>query len=141
MNRFLLLTIVILLSVLSACNFPKKQEQQVPEERKLSSETMEKIFYEMHVADAMVTLHLVNVNGHTSITQYQTDSLLYEGIYEKYGCTRESFEESVLWYLQNDSNELKDIYERVVERFNLEMAAFEINVSDSTANTEEENTL
>lgn len=140
MNRILILTVIFFFAFLSACSIPKKQEQQVPEERKLSPETMENIFYEMHLADAMVSLHMVQVSGHTSITQYQVDSLLYEGIYEKYDCTRESFEESVLWYLQNDSNELKDIYERVVERYNLEMTAHEINDSDSTA-VAEENTL
>lgn len=142
MNRVVFWLSVVLLVIFASCNPPEKQAPLIGDERKLPVETMENIFYEMHLADAMVSLHMVQVTGHTSLTQYQVDSLLYEGIYEKYDCTRETFEESVLWYLQNDSKGLEDLYEKVVERFNLEIAAFEINVVDSLAAEEEkENTL
>ena len=118
---------------LASCNMPGKQEQMVLEERVLEEETMENIFYEMHLADAMVSLRLVQVDGHTSLTQYQVDSLIYESIYDKYGCTRESFEESILWYLENEPNKLRGIYERIVERFNQNIAEIGGSKTDSTA--------
>ncbi len=140
MNKTFAICILFIVMAVVSCKTPGKQEQIVPEERKLSAETMENIFYEMHLVDAMVSLQMVNVNGHTSLTQYQVDSLLYESIYEKYNCTRESFEESVLWYLQNQNRKLKDIYENVVDRFNLEMTKYNSNKTDSIPK-KQENTL
>lgn len=134
------LLFVITVVMMVSCNMPGKQKQLVPEERMLDEEVMENIFYEMHVADAMVSLHMVQVDGHTSLTQYKIDSLLYESIYDKYGCSRESFEESILWYLQNKPEQMKVIYEHVVERFNQEIAEIGNAKSDSTA-TVESNTL
>ena len=139
MSRTALLIFVSVSLTLASCNMPGKQEQMVLEERVLEEETMENIFYEMHLADAMVSLRLVQVDGHTSLTQYQVDSLIYESIYDKYGCTRESFEESILWYLENEPNKLRGIYERIVERFNQNIAEIGGSKTDSTA--QENNTL
>ena len=139
MSRTVLLIFVSVALTLASCNMPGKQEQMVLEERVLEEETMENIFYEMHLADAMVSLRLVQVDGHTSLTQYQVDSLIYESIYDKYGCTRESFEESILWYLENEPNKLRGIYERIVERFNQNIAEIGGSKTDSTA--QENNTL
>ncbi|MBQ3832286.1 MAG: DUF4296 domain-containing protein [Bacteroidales bacterium] len=138
MSRTVLLIFASVALTLASCNMPGKQEQMVLEERVLEEETMENIFYEMHLADAMVSLRLVQVDGHTSLTQYQVDSLIYESIYDKYGCTRESFEESILWYLENEPNKLRGIYERIVERFNQNIAEIGSSQNDSTA---ESNTL
>lgn len=141
MNRcvsVLLFAITVVMMV--SCDMPSKQKQLVPKERMLEEETMENIFYEMHIADAMVSLHMVQVDGHTSLSQYQVDSLIYESIYDKYNCTRESFEESILWYLQNKPEKLKVMYEHVVERFNQEIAEIGNAKSDSTV-TVESNTL
>ena len=138
MSRTVLLIFASVALTLASCNMPGKQEQMVLEERVLEEETMENIFYEMHLADAMVSLRLVQVDGHTSLTQYQVDSLIYESIYDKYGCTRESFEESILWYLENEPNKLRGIYERIVERFNQNIAEISSSQNDSTA---ESNTL
>ena len=142
MNIRILSVFIVLLSALLivSCNPPDKQAQIVPEERMLPPETMENIFYEMNIADAIVSLRMVQVSGHTSMNQYQVDSLIYESIYAKYGCTRESFEESILWYLQNDANKLRDIYENVVERFNQEIAESRKADADSVA-VVESNTL
>ena len=82
MSRIALL-ILFVVAVLVSCTPPDKQEQMVPEERMLSQETMENIFYEMHLADAMVSLHIVQIDGHTSYSSYQVDSLIYESIYDK----------------------------------------------------------
>lgn len=139
MSRTAFLIFVSVALTLASCNMPGKQEQMVLEERVLEEETMENIFYEMHLADAMVSLRLVQVDGHTSLTQYQVDSLIYESIYDKYGCTRESFEESILWYLENEPNKLRGIYERIVERFNQNIAEIGGSKTDSTA--QENNTL
>lgn len=139
MSRTVLLIFASVALTLASCNMPGKQEQMVLEERVLEEETMENIFYEMHLADAMVSLRLVQVDGHTSLTQYQVDSLIYESIYDKYGCTRESFEESILWYLENEPNKLRGIYERIVERFNQNIAEISGSKTDSTA--QENNTL
>ncbi len=133
MSRTAFLIFVSVALTLASCNMPGKQEQMVLEERVLEEETMENIFYEMHLADAMVSLRLVQVDGHTSLTQYQVDSLIYESIYDKYGCTRESFEESILWYLENEPNKLRGIYERIVERFNQNIAEIGGSKIDSTA--------
>ena len=141
MNRILSVFLVSVSALLIvSCNTPEKQEQIVPIERRLSQETMGNIFYEMHLADAMVSLRMVQVSGHTSMTQYQIDSLIYESIYDKYGCTRESFEESILWYLQNDQEQLRSIYEGVVERFNQEIVESKKPEADSVA-VVESNTL
>ena len=139
MSRTALLIFVFVALSLASCDMPGKQEQMVPEERQLSEETMENIFYEMHLADAMVSLRLVQVDGHTSLSQYQVDSLIYESIYDKYNCTRESFEESILWYLENDPNKLRNMYERIVERFNQNIS--EIGGSKTDSTTMENNTL
>lgn len=139
MSRTAFLIFVSVALTLASCNMPGKQEQMVLEERVLEEETMENIFYEMHLADAMVSLRLVQVDGHTSLTQYQVDSLIYESIYDKYGCTRESFEESILWYLENEPNKLRGIYERIVERFNQNIA--EIGGSKTDSTVLENNTL
>ena len=139
MSRTVLLIFTSVALTLASCNMPGKQEQMVLEERVLEEETMENIFYEMHLADAMVSLRLVQVDGHTSLTQYQVDSLIYESIYDKYGCTRESFEESILWYLENEPNKLRGIYERIVERFNQNIA--EIGGSKTDSTSLENNTL
>lgn len=139
MSRTAFLIFVSVAFTLASCNMPGKQEQMVLEERVLEEETMENIFYEMHLADAMVSLRLVQVDGHTSLTQYQVDSLIYESIYDKYGCTRESFEESILWYLENEPNKLRGIYERIVERFNQNIA--EIGGSKTDSTSLENNTL
>ncbi|MBQ2351971.1 MAG: DUF4296 domain-containing protein [Bacteroidales bacterium] len=139
MSRTVLLIFASVALTLASCNMPGKQEQMVLEERVLEEETMENIFYEMHLADAMVSLRLVQVDGHTSLTQYQVDSLIYESIYDKYGCTRESFEESILWYLENEPNKLRGIYERIVERFNQNIA--EIGGSKTDSTSLENNTL
>ena len=134
----LLFAVAVLFMV--SCDLPGGQKLLVPDERRLDEETMENIFYEMHIADAMVSLRVVQVDGHTSLSQYQVDSLIYESIYDKYGCTRESFEESILWYLQNKPDKLKVMYEHVVERFNQNIAEIGNAKSDSTA-TMESNTL
>ena len=134
------LLFVVAVLFMASCDLPGGQEQLVPEDRRLDEETMENIFYEMHIADAMVSLRVVQVDGHTSLTQYQVDSLIYESIYDKYDCTRESFEESILWYLQNKPDKLKVMYEHVVERFNQNIAEIGNAKSDSTA-TVESNTL
>lgn len=134
------LLFVTAIVMMVACNMPDKQKQLVPKERMLEEETMENIFYEMNIADAVVSLRMVQVNGHTSLTQYQVDSLIYESIYDKYNCTRESFEESILWYLQNKPEQLKVMYEHVVERFNQDIAEIGNTKSDSVA-TVESNTL
>lgn len=139
MSRTVLLIFASVALTLASCNMPGKQEQMVLEERVLEEETMENIFYEMYLADAMVSLRLVQVDGHTSLTQYQVDSLIYESIYDKYGCTRESFEESILWYLENEPNKLRGIYERIVERFNQNIA--EIGGSKTDSTSLENNTL
>ena len=139
MSRTAFLIFVSVALMLASCNMPGKQEQMVLEERVLEEETMENIFYEMHLADAMVSLRLVQVDGHTSLTQYQVDSLIYESIYDKYGCTRESFEESILWYLENEPNKLRGIYERIVERFNQNIS--EIGGSKTDSTVLENNTL
>ena len=139
MSRTALLIFVFVALLIASCDMPGKQEQMVPEERQLSEETMENIFYEMHLADAMVSLRLVQVDGHTSLSQYQVDSLIYESIYDKYNCTRESFEESILWYLENDPNKLRNMYERIVERFNQNIS--EIGGSKTDSTTMENNTL
>lgn len=140
MSRLSPIIFVFAVVLMASCNFPGKQEQLVPEERMLSSDVMENIFYEMHVADAMVSLHIVQVDGHTSLTPYKVDSLIYESIYDKYGCTRESFEESILWYIENNIEELRTIYDNVVERFNQNLAGVGKNPSDSLSE-EEGNTL
>ncbi len=132
MSRIALL-ILFVVAVLVSCTPPGKQEQMVPEERMLSQETMENVFYEMHLADAMVSQRIVQVDGHTSYSSYQIDSLIYESIYDKYGCTRESLEESILWYLENDPNKLRNIYEHVVERFNQNIAEIGGSKPDSVA--------
>ena len=142
MNIRILSVFIVLVSALLivSCNPPDKQAQIIPEERMLPSETMENIFYEMHLADAIVSLRMVQVSGHTSMNQYQVDSLIYESIYAKYGCTRESFEESILWYLQNEQDKLRSIYEGVVERFNQGIAESKKADADSVA-VVESNTL
>lgn len=140
MSRIAVFILVAATFFAVSCGFPGKQEQIVPEERRLSEETMENIFYEMHLADAMVSLHIVQVDGHTSLSQYQVDSLIYESIYDKYGCTRESFEESVLWYLENESDKLKEMYDHVVERFNQNISPVGKAKPDSIVE-EEANTL
>ncbi len=139
MSKTAFLIFVSVALTLASCNMPGKQEQMVLEERVLEEETMENIFYEMHLADAMVSLRLVQVDGHTSLSQYQVDSLIYESIYDKYNCTRESFEESILWYLENDPNKLRNMYERIVERFNQNIS--EIGGSKTDSTTMENNTL
>ena len=128
------LLFVITIVLMVSCDMPSKQKQLVPKERMLEEETMENIFYEMHIADAMVSLHMVQVDGHTSLSQYQVDSLIYESIYDKYNCTRESFEESILWYLENDPNKLRSMYERIVERFNQNISEIGGSKTDSTEN-------
>ena len=139
-DRILSALSFLLALALFSCNTPDKQAQIVPEERMLPPETMENIFYEMNIADAIVTLRMAQVSGHTSLTQYQVDSLIYESIYAKYDCTRESFEESILWYLQNDAYGLRDIYEKVVERFNQDISETQKPDADSVAAVEK-NTL
>lgn len=134
------LLFVIVSLLLVSCDIPNKQKQVVPKDRRLEEDVMENIFYEMHIADAMVSLQIVQVDGHTSLSQYQVDSLIYESIYDKYDCTRESFEESVLWYMQNSPEKLKEIYEHVVERFNQDLPETEGAKTDSLA-TMERNTL
>lgn len=134
------LLFVMSVLLLASCSLPGSQRQLVSKDRMLEEDVMENIFYEMHVADAMVSLHMVQVDGHTSLTQYQVDSLIYESIYDKYNCTRESFEESILWYLQNKPEQLKVMYEHVVERFNQNIAEIGNEKSDSVA-TVESNTL
>lgn len=140
MNRFSVIMLLLAGMLVASCNLPSKQEQLVPEDRRLSRETMENIFYEMHIADAMVSLHIVQIEGQTSFSQYQVDSLIYESIYDKYGCTRESFEESVLWYIENDIEQLRSIYENVVERFNQNVGVYG-KIEADTLPTDEKNTL
>jgi len=141
MNRVVSILLLVLTVVLMvSCDMPGKQKQIVPEERMLEEETMENIFYEMNIADAIVSLRMVQVDGHTSLTQYQVDSLIYESIYDKYNCTRESFEESILWYLQNEPDRLKVVYEHVVERFNQDIAETG-NAKTETVATVGSNTL
>ena len=85
----------------------------------------------MHLADAIVMLHMVQLEGDSTVMSYQVDSMIYDGIYEKYGCSRELFEESVLWYFQNDPEELKAIYEQVVDMFNRKIAEMDKKQNDS----------
>jgi len=119
--------------VFTSCKLSSSDEESIPDERKLSEEDMQNIFYEMHLADAIVMLHMVKLEGDSTVMSYQVDSMIYDGIYEKYGCTRELFEESVLWYFQNDPEELKSIYEKVVDMFNRKIAEMGRIKNDSVA--------
>ncbi|MCF0206199.1 MAG: hypothetical protein HUK15_02115, partial [Bacteroidales bacterium] len=67
-NSFPIVVSLLMAAVLLSCSMPAKQEQIVAEERKLPVEDMIDIFYEMHKADAILTLNLVKVNGHTDLT-------------------------------------------------------------------------
>lgn len=118
MLKQVLVLMLLFVMFLSSCKLPGSQPDTIDDSRQIAPETMENILYEMHLADAIVAMQMVKIDNQKQITQYQADSLIYESIYNKYNCSGEALEESILWYLQNDSKTLQNIYENVVERYN-----------------------
>jgi tRNA U38,U39,U40 pseudouridine synthase TruA len=76
----------------------------------LDAEQMENILYDIHLADA--TMSVKHVSAYTEIRRSH-----YDYIFEKHHITREKFEKSIAWYAHNPKK-LEQIYDKVKERFN-----------------------
>ena len=50
--------------------------------------------------------------------------LVYQSVFDKYGYTRQEFENTILYYVHNNMDTLHSICERTVNKFNLEKEIF-----------------
>ncbi len=78
-------------------------------------DSLELIIYDVHLADAIITSKIMKKKDNVLV-----DSLIYASIFTKHKYTREQFEQTLLYYVHNHIDSLNNIYDRVINRYNLE---------------------
>ncbi len=110
----ILLPIIIFASLFYACN---QESNNLAQEGKeiISADTLELMIFDIHLADAIITSKIMKTKDNTAI-----DSLVYQSIYDKYAYSKDDFEQTLLFYAHNKLDSLNAIYDRVIERFNIQ---------------------
>ncbi|MDD3739852.1 MAG: DUF4296 domain-containing protein [Bacteroidales bacterium] len=113
MKKIYIIITFISIIVLSCISEPKystpKGENIIPKD------SLELLIYDIHLADAIITSKIMKTKDNKLV-----DSLLYVSVFEKHNYTREQFEQTLLYYVHNRMDTLNTIYDRVIDRFNLE---------------------
>jgi hypothetical protein len=92
-----------------------KTDINLEAENQIPKETFELMLYDVHLADAIVTSKIMKTKDNVLI-----DSLVYQSVFEKYNYSKQEFEATLVFYINNNMDSLDAICERVVKRFNLE---------------------
>jgi hypothetical protein len=112
--RLYILVAFILPALFSCMNV--NPEYTAPQGNKyIGLDTLELMLYDIHLTDAVITSNVYNPTKNI-----QNDTLMYESIYEKYSCSREHFEESLLYYMHNELDSLYGVYEKIIQKLNRE---------------------
>lgn len=112
-TKILILILFVLISV-NAC-ISQEPDYESPQGIKyMSLEKLEQITYDIHIADAMVSTNVLRIDE----TNRLKDTLIYESIFIKYGCTREQFEQTLLFYTHAHTDSLSIMYDRILEKLN-----------------------
>lgn len=78
---------------------------------------LEQIMYDIHIADAMIT---TNVIGNNNSKVEGSETSVYNSIFEKYSCTKEQIDETLLYYTYNNLDSLDLLYDKVLEKLSVE---------------------
>ncbi|HNY43839.1 MAG: DUF4296 domain-containing protein [Bacteroidota bacterium] len=112
-KRFVYISVCALM--LWSCAYKKTDKRFQQGENKVPKDTFELILYDVHLADAIVTSQIMKTKNNAFV-----DSLVYQSVFDKYGYTRQEFENTILYYVHNNMDTLHSICERTVNKFNLE---------------------
>jgi len=93
-----------------------KQKPKTQPDYILSREQMTEIICDLHIADAILT------SGVIPDKNLYSDTVLYKAVFVKHNTTSKHFQESVLYYTQNDMVSFKMIYAAAVEKLNKQKA-------------------
>ena len=99
---------------------------------KLTEKKCAEIIYQMHKADAIISLKKLND------TDLKNDSLSYYNyIFKKEGITRQEFIEAINWYIVHPE-QYKDLYDKIIKQVEANAKAEEerISATDSIKNNE-----
>ncbi|HOZ29853.1 MAG TPA: DUF4296 domain-containing protein [Bacteroidales bacterium] len=110
--------IILLLFTLTFISCIFEPEYETPKgENIIPKDSLELIIYDIHLSDAIITSQVMKTKDNKI-----ADSLLYVSVFAKHNYTREQFEQTLLYYVHNEMDTLNKIYDRVIDRFNLEKA-------------------
>ena len=107
-------TILLLMLITFSCISEPKYSTPKGEDI-IPKDSLELLIYDIHLADAIITSKIMKTKDNKL-----ADSLLYVNVFEKYNYTRNQFEQTLLYYVHNRMDTLNKIYDRVIDRFNLE---------------------
>lgn len=107
---------IVLLIMLFTFSCISKPKYSTPTgEDIIPKDSLELLIYDIHLADAIITSKIMKTKDNKL-----ADSLLYVSVFEKHNYTREQFEQTLLYYVHNQMDTLNKMYDRVIDRFNLE---------------------
>lgn len=114
MNKTIILIITISSMLLFACMSEPEYETERGK-NVIPKDTLELMIIDIHTADALITSKILKSKGTLA-----TDSLIYQGIYDKYQYSREDFDQTLLYYVHHEMDTLNVMYDRVIEKLNIE---------------------
>ena len=114
MKRFAL--IILCLSFCFSCNSYKKKYTSPQGKKYFELDVLEKIIYDIHIADAMLSLNVID-NKDFSIG---IDTIVYDAIFDKYSYNKYQIEQTFLYYVHNNIDSLNNIYDRIFAKLSQE---------------------
>ena len=112
-NVSLFLLIIGVFLSLSCSNDPKYRTASG--ENIIPADSLESIIYDVHMADAIITSKIMKTKNSKKV-----DSLIYVSVFAKHKYSRAQFEQTLLYYTHNNIDSLNRMYDRVIERLNIE---------------------
>lgn len=103
-------------SFILSCKKNNTSNKEQLGENIVPQDKLELIIYDIHITDAIVASKMMKNSTP------ETDSILYESIFRKHNCSRQDFENTLLFYINNKFDSLISIYDRVINRINTEKA-------------------
>jgi len=114
MRQFLIIFICALTVFTVSCMTEPKYDTPKGENI-IPPDSLELLIYDVHLADAIITSKIMKTKDNAYV-----DSLVYVSVFTKHHYTREQFEQTILFYVHNRMDSLNNMYDRVINRYNVE---------------------
>ncbi|MDR2836462.1 MAG: DUF4296 domain-containing protein [Bacteroidales bacterium] len=86
-----------------------------------SAKKTTEIMFDIHRVDALLATKTFTLD----VTNSVNDSILYECVFDKYGCTRQEFYDTFLYHSQNNIDSLNYYYEKMIDKLTEEQSLLE----------------
>lgn len=100
--------VVSIIIVILACNeTSNKKDKEL-----LSDEKLIDVIYDIHIADGLLTANVMPKE------EMFNDTNIYYSVFEKHDISKDQFEATIEYYINNDYRKLESIYDKVLEKLN-----------------------